>query len=535
MSRAGGERVGAPLAVQIAAFLLAALVLAQAVNLTVVLLAPPPSPPIYQLSEVAAALQDRAVQPRMGRRLVRTVGAEPMQPALFRVSNVVADWRRRSQRDWAEDDAHGQPGRHAAAVRHQLAGLLNLPDNQVRLWLNDAPLWSVRVRPFHGPPGPGGGPGPQPDPQAPPPPPSAQPAASGQPRAAGPATFDGGGGEPPYGPGRPWLGAGWGPHSHFDPGQRPIVGDFVAAIALPGGEWVTIRPQPAPFPNSWQSRIILWFVGWLAVSALAGWLFARRLTAPIGAFAHAAEKLGRDPRAAPMALRGPAELGQVARAFNDMQVRIKRYVEDRTAMVGAISHDLRTPLTRIRFKVENADAALRAAVLDDVEQMEAMISAVLAFIKDANAPARRERIDLLSLLECEVDAASLTGARAEMLPALPVIVEADPVALKRLFGNLIGNAVKYAGGTSVSLESVGGEAVVRVVDEGPGIAEADLERVFEPFFRAEPSRNLDQGGVGLGLSVARSIARAHGGDLTLEQRQPGLAAVVRLPLPPKGT
>jgi len=217
-----------------------------------------------------------------------------------------------------------------------------------------------------------------------------------------------------------------------------------------------------------------------------------------------------------------------------MQVRIKRYVDDRTAMVGAISHDLRTPLTRIRFKVEGADPALRGAVLSDVEQMEAMISAVLVFIRDANAPAHRERLDLLSLLECEVDAAALVGAGVVMEDAAPVIVSADPVALQRLFGNLIDNAVKYGGGARVSLGVEEGEAVVRVTDEGPGLSPDELRQAFDPFYRAEPSRNRDSGGVGLGLAVARSIARGHGGEVTLEPQAKGLAAVVRLPLPLTG-
>ncbi|MDR3508791.1 MAG: HAMP domain-containing sensor histidine kinase, partial [Caulobacteraceae bacterium] len=204
---------------------------------------------------------------------------------------------------------------------------------------------------------------------------------------------------------------------------------------------------------------------------------------------------------------------------------------DRTAMVGAISHDLRTPLTRIRFKMEAADPALRDAVITDVAQMEAMISAVLVFIRDANAPARRERLDLLSLLECEVDAAALIGADVTMEPGQTVTIAADPVGLKRLFGNLIDNAVKYAGGARVKLRVEGDEAVIEVADEGPGLPETELQQVFEPFHRAEPSRNPESGGVGLGLSVARSIARAHGGDIVLSPGVKGLTAVVRLPLP----
>jgi signal transduction histidine kinase len=160
-----------------------------------------------------------------------------------------------------------------------------------------------------------------------------------------------------------------------------------------------------------------------------------------------------------------------------------------------------------------------------------MISAVLLFIRDANAPAKRERLDLLSLLECEVDGAALSGADVAILDAAPVTIVADPIGLQRLVGNLIDNAVKYGGSARVGLHVEGGEAVIEIADEGPGLPPGEMERVFEPFYRVDPSRNRDSGGIGLGLSVARSIARAHGGDLALVAREAGLMAVVRLPLP----
>ena len=486
------------MAVQVVALLVAGLVVAQLVNLAVVLLLPPPRPPVYTLSEVAAALEGRSLQPRFGPALVRTRAATaPADNALMPRS------------------------------RQDLASLLGVSEDRIRINFDEPPLWAAMMQHFVFP---GRGPrdgfaelhrgerhADRPGPAAPPPE-QAHPPEGAAPDAVPRDTR----GPPPF-PDRPPL--------HADPGQRPIFGDFTAALRQADGTWIMVQPKAQPFPNSWQWRIILWFVACLAAFSLVGFLFARRMTAPISAFAAAAERLGRDPRGPPLALTGPAELGAAARAFNDMQVRIKRYVEDRTGMVGAISHDLRTPLTRIRFKLEGAEPGLRERILADVEQMEEMISAVLLFIRDANTPARRERLDLLSLIECEVDGAALSGADVAIDAAMPVIVAADPVGLKRLVGNLIDNAVKYGGGARVSLRVDHGEAVIEVTDDGPGIAPGELERVFEPFYRVEASRNRDTGGVGLGLAVARSIARGHGGDLVLVPRDQGLMALVRLPLP----
>jgi signal transduction histidine kinase len=198
-------------------------------------------------------------------------------------------------------------------------------------------------------------------------------------------------------------------------------------------------------------------------------------------------------------------------------------------MVGAISHDLRTPLARIRFKMEAAPRRLKDSVLADVSQMEQMIGGVLAFIRDEGRPQRRERLDLLSVLECVADDAAMLGGDVEIAEAAPVTVDGDAVALQRLFGNLVDNAVKYGGEARIRVRREGEAAVVEIADRGPGLADDDLERAFQPFFRADPSRNLDKAGVGLGLPIARSTARAHGGDVRLSPGRPGLVAVVTLP------
>ena len=290
-----------------------------------------------------------------------------------------------------------------------------------------------------------------------------------------------------------------------------------------------VRPTPEPWPTAWQRRIAYWLLGCTLIVAPAGYIFARRITAPIDRFARAAEALGRAPNAPPIQVTGPAEIGRAGRAFNDMQARIQRYVQDRTAMVGAISHDLRTPLARMRFRLERAPPELKGPILSDVRQMEEMVESVLSFVRDSREPGVRQRVDLLSVLECVVDDAALNGD-VRIIEGRPLEVDGDALALQRLFANLVDNAAKYGARARVSLEDRLGEAVVEIEDDGPGLSPANIERVFTPFYRANTARNLDVGGVGLGLAVARSIARAHGGEIELRTRPDGLTAVVRLPL-----
>ncbi len=311
---------------------------------------------------------------------------------------------------------------------------------------------------------------------------------------------------------------------------RIVEGEFVAAMRLASGQWATVQPARESFPNRWESRVLLWFAVSFAMVAPLGYLFARRLVAPLAEFSAAAEQLGRDPMGALLPLKGPAEIGRAALAFNLMQQRLKRYVDDRTAMFGAISHDLRTPLARMRFRIQRLPGEAGAATLRDIGQMEEMISSVLIFLRDASEAASRERVDLRSLLECVVDDAAMVGEDAVLDPGATASVQVDSLGVKRAVTNLVENAIKYGGRAQVSLYIDGGDAVTEIRDGGPGLAKDDLERVFLPFYRAKPARTLDAGGIGLGLAVSRSIARAHGGDVTLYDLGSGLVAQLRLPL-----
>ena len=481
-----GRRLEIPIAAQIVALLIVGVVLGQIMTLLITLMVPPPRPDVYRLSEVAAALNGQAVHPKDGREFVRTTGGQPP------VIDVV-------------------PHRsHFSAVnRVLLASQLGVTPDRVRFGVDHSAhppwIWAVLGAPVRPP---------QEDRRPPP-------------GEAPHHPFHRFSGE--FGPGPDFgsgLGAGLGPVD-----RNPLIFDaFTAALERSPGQWVVVMPKPDPFPFVWQARIAAWFLVCLMVFGPAGYLFARRLVSPITAFAEAADRLGRDPRAAAVELAGPAEIGVAARAFNEMQARQKRYVDDRTTMIGAISHDLRTPLTRIRFKMEGAPKDLRAAVATDIDQMEAMISAALAFVHDASRPQERETLDLLSVLECVVDDAKSGGGDVTLLDAEPLAIDGDALSLQRLFANLVDNAVKYGAQARVGLHADDGDAVVRIIDAGPGLPDAEIERVFEPFYRTEPSRNRDTGGIGLGLAVARSVARAHGGDVVLKSAAGGLTAEVRLPL-----
>jgi signal transduction histidine kinase len=310
-----------------------------------------------------------------------------------------------------------------------------------------------------------------------------------------------------------------------------LISPFKVAVRQRDGRWAVAGPQPTFGLSDWQQRLVLWFVmSALAMSPVV-YLFARRLARPIQEFADAAERLGRDPLATPLALNGSSEIGVAARAFNEMQERLRRYVEDRTAMVGAIAHDLRTPLTRLRFRIEGLPEDQRAKYAADLDQMEEMITATLAFVRDATRPGERTPLELSSLVESLCDEMAETGARTEVEPGDKVVLEGDPMALRRLIANLLENAVKFGGRARARVFADAGNAVVEIDDDGPGIPAADTERVFEPFYRREPSRSRQTGGIGLGLAVVRSIARGHGGDVNLINRVGGgLTARVQLPL-----
>ena len=319
------------------------------------------------------------------------------------------------------------------------------------------------------------------------------------------------------------------PRWHGEPGEI-LFGRFTVAFRMADGQWRIVRPARHGI-EPWHWRILLWLLGSVIAAMPFAWLVSRRLAKPIGLFAEAAERLGRDPRAPPLPLDGPPEVALAAGAFNRMQARIARYVEDRVTMAAAMAHDLRTPLMRLALRVEKVPQAERAAMEADIAEMKEMITSALAFVRDTGPPLRRQRMSLRALVESVADDMADRGADVVVEPGEDVVIDADVAGIKALLANLIGNALAYAGQARVRIARPDGHVLIEVADNGPGLPEELLERVFEPFFRAEPSRNRDTGGSGLGLASARAVARAHGGDVTLLNRaEGGLLARVLLPL-----
>jgi signal transduction histidine kinase len=308
------------------------------------------------------------------------------------------------------------------------------------------------------------------------------------------------------------------------------IGLNLVADSMFGGP--ACRP-PAPAWQLEQSTQLVLRVGILVFSIVAVSLVgAARLARPIAAFAAAARRFGTDPNAAPMPPQGPAEMQMAIAAFNTMQSQIQRFVTSQAAMFAAISHDLRTPLTRMRLRGEFIeDRDQQARLFRDVDEMQAMVSAVLLFLRDRTADEATTSLDLAELLRSIADDYVDSGSNVDYIGPLHVAFPGRPVGLRRAFENLIDNAVKYGIEPTISLQCRNAEITVTIDDHGPGIPAVALEDVFAPFRRLEPSRNHHTGGMGLRLTSARAGFRAHGGDVVLSNMVGGgLRATVVLPL-----
>jgi signal transduction histidine kinase len=321
------------------------------------------------------------------------------------------------------------------------------------------------------------------------------------------------------------------PHRSDD--TEPPAGPYELLVELPlaDGHWLVVRilDYIADGP-SWARIAVALSPLFLLVGLLSVWT-ARRLATPISAFAAAAERLGVDAEAPPLAERGPHELRTAIRAFNRMQDRLRRFVNDRTQMVAAMSHDLKTPLTRLRLRAELVgDQEQQRKMLADLDEMTAMIASTLAFARDDAQREPRMLVDLGALVESVCENAIDAGGAVSVSAPRGVDVTCRPNAISRAVANLVDNAIKYGGNARATLDRAPDRAIITIDDDGPGIPPSEHERVFAPFYRLEGSRNRDTGGVGLGLAVARTIAREHGGDITVAAAEGG-GLRIRLELP----
>jgi signal transduction histidine kinase len=306
---------------------------------------------------------------------------------------------------------------------------------------------------------------------------------------------------------------------------------FTVQIALRDGTWVTfdtfLSPQAAAIPLRVALTLLILLGSVVALSLVA----VRWVTGPLSSLASAADKLGADINRPPLPETGPVEVRRAAHAFNTMQGRLSRFIADRTRVLAAMSHDLKTPITRMRLRAEMLDdETVRGKFTKDLDDMESMVTQTLDFMRDANSVEAVQRVDLMALLESLQTDYQDTGDAVEIEGAIVRPYPCRPHALRRCLTNLVDNAIRYGKRATLRVEDGAERVVIRILDEGPGIPEKEIERAFEPFFRGEISRSRETGGTGLGLGIARNIARGHGGELSLRNRpEGGLEATLTLP------
>jgi signal transduction histidine kinase len=308
----------------------------------------------------------------------------------------------------------------------------------------------------------------------------------------------------------------------------------VLSIRLPDSSWLNVSLFAASPTGSGRHGTLL-STSFMAIGVvLLSLLIARWLTQPLRNMAQAVTALSPDNPKSEVPERGPLEVRQLAVAFNEMRRRIVGLISRRTRSLAAVSHDLRTPLTRLKLRVNDvANPELQHAMSADIAEMEQMIDATLSYLRGEDASEPRRALDLGALLQTIVDDAKDAGHDAVFINRTPVVVHARHIALKRALSNLVANALRFGTQVTVSTEAVGDDVCVTIDDNGPGIPADQLAVVVEPFVRLEESRNNETGGVGLGLTIAKTNLEADCGTLTLRNRpEGGLSAIVRLPVRP---
>lgn len=312
----------------------------------------------------------------------------------------------------------------------------------------------------------------------------------------------------------------------------PRLQHFLLSSQLEDGPWLNVQATFVPPPRLRFGPSLV-TSGLMAIAILlAVTLVFTRMTRSLGRIQKAAERFSRGAEVTRLSTDGPTEVRNVIQAFNTMQERLASFVLDRTRMLASISHDLRTPITAMRLRLELLDdEEAKEKIGAHLDDLQSMTVAALEFAKQGSSSEPLRSVDLTSLIESVADDFEQTGKPVVTHETDRIVFECRSLDIKRMLQNLVANALAYGGSAEISVTRSAGSLAITVDDDGPGIPPNEIESMFKPFSRLETSRNRQTGGSGLGLSIARSIARAHGGDVTLSNRTPkGLRATVRLPI-----
>ena len=315
---------------------------------------------------------------------------------------------------------------------------------------------------------------------------------------------------------------------HYGPPPPPPPPEFAEGV---DGQHPPLDPRFAHRPpRPWFGGPLVPLTFQFISLMIAAWYGAKLLSRPIQRLSDAAERLSENLDSPPLDESGPREARQAAHTFNLMQQRIREQVQQRARMLGAVSHDLRTPLSRLKLRLEQIDdEKLQGQMRQDLNDMIGMLDATLTYLHEQRTSEALQLMDVQALVESLCENAQDQGADVEVSGHCAPL-QVQPMALRSCINNLMDNALRYAGQARIELQDQREQLLIRVIDHGPGIAEDQREAVFEPFYRLEGSRNRNSGGVGLGMTIAREAAQRLGGQLNLQETPGGgLTAIIRLP------
>jgi signal transduction histidine kinase len=323
---------------------------------------------------------------------------------------------------------------------------------------------------------------------------------------------------------------------HLPPAENVVhnaihKGPIAIALQLNDRSWLLFSSDKEPHNRNWLLRLVTGLVVFGGGITLLAVLTTRRIIKPLETFAEASQRFGINVDAPPLEETGPTEIKRATQAFNQMQRRIRMFVQERMQMIAAISHDLKTPLTRLQLRTDFIeDEIQRRKALDDLKEMQVILDSTLSFAREHSNNETRTQVDLAVLIQSLCDDYADSGHTVSYQGPEHLTYHCAPVSIRRALSNIINNAIRYGTQADVELTHNAHQITISVADSGTGIPEEKREQVFSPFFRLEKSRNRATGGTGLGLAVARTVVRQHGGDIELtDHRSGGLLVIIALP------